>query len=51
MMTHDETKRHENLQKHGIDLAECECIFDEGISFGIICASKTSLNQGLIDLP
>lgn len=29
MVTYDETKRQANMQKHdGIDLAECECIFD-----------------------
>jgi len=28
MVTFDETKRARNLVKHGIDLAECESIFD-----------------------
>ncbi len=28
MITWDETKRQKNLQLHGIDLAEVECIFD-----------------------
>jgi uncharacterized DUF497 family protein len=28
MVTYDETKRRENLQKHGIDLAKAENIFD-----------------------
>jgi len=28
MITWDEKKRIENLRKHGIDLAECEPIFD-----------------------
>jgi uncharacterized DUF497 family protein len=27
-MTYDENKRQTNLSKHGIDLAECECVFD-----------------------
>lgn len=28
MITWDEPKRHENLRKHGIDLADLESIFD-----------------------
>lgn len=27
-MTYDENKRQKNIARHGIDLAECECIFD-----------------------
>lgn len=28
MITYDENKRRRNLAKHGIDLAECEAVFD-----------------------
>ena len=28
MITWDEPKRRENLRKHGIDLADCEVVFD-----------------------
>jgi uncharacterized protein len=28
MITWDESKRQRNLQEHGIDLAEVECLFD-----------------------
>jgi uncharacterized DUF497 family protein len=28
MITWDEPKRLENLRKHGIDLADCEVVFD-----------------------
>lgn len=31
MITFDETKRAKNLEKHGIDLALCESIFDAPI--------------------
>ncbi|MBZ4192934.1 MAG: BrnT family toxin [Candidatus Contendobacter sp.] len=32
MISYDETKRQTNLVKHGIDLAECESVFDAPLS-------------------
>lgn len=32
MISYDETKRQANLMKHGIDLAECESVFDAPLS-------------------
>ena len=42
MVTFDEAKREANIKKHGIDLAQCDCVFD----FPLLTEEDSRANYG-----